>query len=223
MNTPRLTILFDNYAFRPGLATLWGFAAVIHLPAQTILFDTGSNGRVLLKNMAALGIDPGAVDMLFLSHPHWDHIGGLDSFLEVNPTVAVVVHEDFSKHLIRDLDTLCGELIVVGADSRQLAPGVFFTGMLDSEPPEQATRTDCPEAQREVAFGTGSAAHEIARYAAANDVDLIVVASHGHKGITASLGSTARAVQQHATCEVILVPAEVDSGAAEKERRLGRS
>ena len=138
MSTPSLTIVFDNYPFRPGLTSLWGFAAVIRLPERTILFDTGSNGRVLLKNMAALGIDPGAVDMLFLSHPHWDHIGGLDSFLEANPTATVVLHEGFSKHLIRDLHTLCGELIVIGADSRQLASGIYSTGMLDSEPQEQA-------------------------------------------------------------------------------------
>jgi len=40
-----------------------------------------------------------------------------------------------------------------------------------------------------------------------NEVDLIVVASHGHKGVWAELGSTAKAVQQHASCEVEVVPA----------------
>lgn len=138
MRQPSLSVVFDNYALRPGLVTLWGFAALIQLPAHTILFDTGSNGRVLLKNMHALGLDPAAVDLLFLSHPHWDHIGGLDSFLEVNPTATVVVHEGFSKHLIRDLETLCGKLIVVGSGPRQLLPGVHSTGMFESDPPEQA-------------------------------------------------------------------------------------
>jgi 7,8-dihydropterin-6-yl-methyl-4-(beta-D-ribofuranosyl)aminobenzene 5'-phosphate synthase len=138
VSTPGLSIVFDNYPFDPKLTSLWGFAAVIRLGAQTILFDTGSNGRVLLKNMAALGIDPLYVDTLFLSHPHWDHIGGLDSFLEIRPDATVVVHEGFSKHLIRDLETLCGELVVVGEGPRALAPGVWSTGMLDSAPPEQA-------------------------------------------------------------------------------------
>jgi 7,8-dihydropterin-6-yl-methyl-4-(beta-D-ribofuranosyl)aminobenzene 5'-phosphate synthase len=97
---------------------------------------------VLLKNMAALGLSPTCVDLVFLSHPHWDHMGGLDSFLEVNPTATVVVHEGFSKHLIRDLESLCAETVVIGADPQTLAPGVFSTGMLDSQPPEQAMVLD---------------------------------------------------------------------------------
>jgi 7,8-dihydropterin-6-yl-methyl-4-(beta-D-ribofuranosyl)aminobenzene 5'-phosphate synthase len=136
--TPHLTILFDNDAGLPGLTSLWGFAALIRLEGRTILFDTGSNGRVLLRNMAALDLAPESVDLLFLSHPHWDHMGGLDSFLELNPGATVALHEGFSKHLIQDLRTLCGELLVIGAEPRSLAPGIFSTGMLDSQPPEQA-------------------------------------------------------------------------------------
>jgi 7,8-dihydropterin-6-yl-methyl-4-(beta-D-ribofuranosyl)aminobenzene 5'-phosphate synthase len=135
---PHLTILFDKYPGLPGLRSLWGFAALIRAAGRTILFDTGSNGRVLLGNMAALDLSPKSVDLIFLSHAHWDHMGGLDSVLELNPTATLVVHEGFSKHLIHDLRTLCGELVVVGADPQLLAPGVFSTGMLDSQPPEHA-------------------------------------------------------------------------------------
>ena len=53
----------------------------------------------------------------------------------------------------------------------------------------------------------------LVRYADTNGVDLVVVASHGHKGITARLGSTAKAMHRHAACEVIVVPAEGDQGA----------
>jgi 7,8-dihydropterin-6-yl-methyl-4-(beta-D-ribofuranosyl)aminobenzene 5'-phosphate synthase len=143
---PRLTILFDNEPGLPGLTSLWGFAALIRVGGRTILFDTGSNGRVLLKNMAALGLAADPLDLLFLSHIHWDHIGGWDSILELNPRATVVVHEGFSKHLIRDLRGLCGELIVVGADPRPLDQGLFSTGMLDSNPPEQALVIDTGEA-----------------------------------------------------------------------------
>jgi 7,8-dihydropterin-6-yl-methyl-4-(beta-D-ribofuranosyl)aminobenzene 5'-phosphate synthase len=136
--SPRMAILFDNYPGLPGLEALWGFAAFFQMPERTVLFDTGSNGRVLLRNMAALGIEPTSIDLLFLSHPHWDHIGGLDSVLELNPHITVVAHEGFSKHLIRDLESQCRELILAGKEPRQLAPGIFSTGMLDSEPPEHA-------------------------------------------------------------------------------------
>lgn len=142
MTSPSITILFDNEAGTPGLKSLWGFAALIRAAGRTTLFDTGSNGRVLLQNMAALSLDPGSVDLLFLSHPHWDHTGGLDSFLELNPEATLVLHEGFSKHLIQDLQGLCRELVVVGPEPRRLAPGIFSTGMLDSQPPEQGMAID---------------------------------------------------------------------------------
>jgi 7,8-dihydropterin-6-yl-methyl-4-(beta-D-ribofuranosyl)aminobenzene 5'-phosphate synthase len=126
----------------PGLTSLWGFAALIRVAGRTILFDSGSNGRVLLKNMDTLSLAPESVDLVFLSHPHWDHMGGLDSLLELNPAATVVLHEGFSKHLIHDLRGLCGELIVVGADPLVLAPGVWSTGTFDSQPPEQALVID---------------------------------------------------------------------------------
>jgi 7,8-dihydropterin-6-yl-methyl-4-(beta-D-ribofuranosyl)aminobenzene 5'-phosphate synthase len=137
-----LTIVFDNQPGLPGLSTLWGFAAVMRVGARTLLFDTGSNGRALLRNMATLGLAPADIDLIFLSHPHWDHIGGLDSVLELSPGAAVVVHEGFSKHLIADLGGLCGEVIVVGTEPKALAPGIFSTGMLESAPPEQALILD---------------------------------------------------------------------------------
>jgi 7,8-dihydropterin-6-yl-methyl-4-(beta-D-ribofuranosyl)aminobenzene 5'-phosphate synthase len=133
---PRLTIVFDNVPGRPELERLWGFAAVIEAEGRRVLFDTGSNGRALLRNMAALGYPAESLDMVFLSHPHWDHIGGLDSVLELNPDLSLVLHQGFSKHLIADLRDQCRELVVVGPDPEALAPGLFSTGTLDSNPPE---------------------------------------------------------------------------------------
>jgi len=72
---------------------------------------------------------------------------------------------------------------------------------------KQAAHAECPGAQQAVAFSDHAAAHEVVHYAGTNEVDLIVVASHGHKGVWAELGSTAKAVQQHASCEVEVVPA----------------
>lgn len=144
-NPPLLTIVFDNYPGVAGLQTLWGFAALIELPGRTVLFDTGSNGRVLLQTMTALGISPESVDLLFLSHPHWDHMGGLDSVLERNPHLRLVVHEGFSKHLIQDLAGQCAELVVVGTDPLALAPGISSTGLIASEPPEHAMVIDTGE------------------------------------------------------------------------------
>lgn len=51
----------------------------------------------------------------------------------------------------------------------------------------------------------GSPGHDIVRIADENDVDLIVVGSHGRHGIKLLLGSTANAVLHHAHCDVLAV------------------
>ena len=51
----------------------------------------------------------------------------------------------------------------------------------------------------------GSPKLEIVRIAEENDVDLIVVGSHGRHGFALLLGSTANGVLHHATCDVLAV------------------
>jgi nucleotide-binding universal stress UspA family protein len=58
---------------------------------------------------------------------------------------------------------------------------------------------------------TGSAAHEIVRFAEANNIDLIVIATHGETGLSRLLfGSVAERVVRCATCPVLTVPAAPD-------------
>jgi universal stress protein A len=87
-------------------------------------------------------------------------------------------------------------------------PRAFRERRAREELEAQTARTACPEARAEVAFGSDTAAHEIVRYAGTNKVDLIVLGTHGYKGITELLGSTARAVRQGADCAVVVVPSE---------------
>lgn len=51
----------------------------------------------------------------------------------------------------------------------------------------------------------GSPAHEIHRFAKENDVQLIVIGTHGQKGLQLLLGSTANAVLHGAGCDVLSV------------------
>ncbi len=56
-----------------------------------------------------------------------------------------------------------------------------------------------------VTFSTHSARHEIVRLAREEAVDLIVVGSHGRRGLAEYLGSTAHAVIHGARCDVLVV------------------
>ncbi|MEJ2499726.1 MAG: MBL fold metallo-hydrolase [Campylobacterales bacterium] len=124
----KLTIVFDNYAYEPGFATLWGFACFVRLPHTAFLFDTGSNGRVLLQNLSRLGIDLQEAEALIISHPHWDHIGGLDSVLEQHPGMDCFVPDSLSKNLVRDLKTQCKSVTVLQEAPEKLFDGVHSTG-----------------------------------------------------------------------------------------------
>jgi nucleotide-binding universal stress UspA family protein len=54
---------------------------------------------------------------------------------------------------------------------------------------------------------TGKAFFEIDRYASEEEVDLIIIATHGHTGIEHVLfGSTAEKVIRHAPCPVLVIP-----------------
>ena len=55
----------------------WGYAALVEVDGKRILFDTGANPDIVLKNAAALQIDLSNVEDVVISHFHGDHTGGL--------------------------------------------------------------------------------------------------------------------------------------------------
>jgi 7,8-dihydropterin-6-yl-methyl-4-(beta-D-ribofuranosyl)aminobenzene 5'-phosphate synthase len=91
----KLTLLFDNEPCDPRLSCLWGFACLLEGPGVRLLFDTGSNGRLLLRNMRELELEPTGLDFLFISHAHWDHTGGLAAILGINPAVKIYAPKSF--------------------------------------------------------------------------------------------------------------------------------
>ena len=55
----------------------WGFAALVEVDGNQILFDTGFRENTVLENADSLNIDLSKVEHVFLSHNHMDHAGGL--------------------------------------------------------------------------------------------------------------------------------------------------
>jgi 7,8-dihydropterin-6-yl-methyl-4-(beta-D-ribofuranosyl)aminobenzene 5'-phosphate synthase len=49
---------------------------------HTLLFDTGPEGSVFLRNCANLGIRLGEVESIAVTHGHWDHMGALPETLD---------------------------------------------------------------------------------------------------------------------------------------------
>lgn len=59
--------------------------------------------------------------------------------------------------------------------------------------------------ENELVIELGGAVPTIVQYADENDVDLIVLGSHGRHGVKMILGSTANGVMHHAKCDVLAV------------------
>jgi 7,8-dihydropterin-6-yl-methyl-4-(beta-D-ribofuranosyl)aminobenzene 5'-phosphate synthase len=85
----QVTIIYDNETWQPGLQADWGLSCLVALEERRFLFDTGAKGTVLLANMQALDFDPHAITDIFISHAHWDHMGGLPDLLSLIPDVRV--------------------------------------------------------------------------------------------------------------------------------------
>lgn len=77
----KITIIYDNYAYRPEMATEWGFAALIEFQGEKVLLDTGSDIQRLTGNSSILGIDLSHITHVLLTHEHGDHTGGLSGFI----------------------------------------------------------------------------------------------------------------------------------------------
>lgn len=120
----KITLIYDNEVYAPGLRSDWGFSCLIEREATpSILFDTGANGSILLYNMEKLGLDPLSIGMVVISHSHRDHTGGLSHLLARNGDPRVYIPESCreakdAKEVIRVKDGL------------EICPGIFSTGEL---------------------------------------------------------------------------------------------
>ena len=94
----KLTVLSENTSVSDAFESEHGLSIDIETAGQHILLDTGA-GSVFQRNAEKLGVDLATVDLLVISHGHYDHGGGLRTFLEVNARAKIYLHKQaFEAH-----------------------------------------------------------------------------------------------------------------------------
>jgi 7,8-dihydropterin-6-yl-methyl-4-(beta-D-ribofuranosyl)aminobenzene 5'-phosphate synthase len=84
-----ITNLYDAFSRDTSLSKDFGFSCITKYQGKTILFDAGSSAEIFKQNTTKLGIDLLKVDIVVVSHGHFDHLNGLDYLLQVNPKVKI--------------------------------------------------------------------------------------------------------------------------------------
>lgn len=88
----KVTVLAENTACCEDMTAQHGLSLFLETCGFRILFDMGQDDT-FARNARILGIDLSQVDFAVLSHGHYDHGGGLETFLQINQTAPVYIHK----------------------------------------------------------------------------------------------------------------------------------
>lgn len=79
----KVVILIENLKAQKHLKSEHGLSVYIEKDEKKYLLDVGQSGA-FIKNADKLGVDVSDIDAVFISHNHYDHIGGLKAFFKKN-------------------------------------------------------------------------------------------------------------------------------------------
>ena len=88
-----IKILYENSVIKEGFLSGYGLSILIynHFTEKYILFDTGSNGEILLNNINQFELSPSDIKKAVISHNHKEHAGGLDELYEANKDIEIYI------------------------------------------------------------------------------------------------------------------------------------
>ena len=149
----KITVLIENTAtYTSNLVAKHGMAYLLEITSsdthKKILVDTGCDSESILYNIRVLDIDLQKIDMIFLTHCHYDHAGGLFGILKaIGKEIPIIAHNDifrcniefepFVKYVGIPMDSSKEEIIsnrgnlILINESFQIMDGVLSTGQVE--------------------------------------------------------------------------------------------
>ena len=182
-----------------------GFSALVRIEKagreRTLLFDTGVSAHGMVENMRRLGIAPADVEVIVLSHGHWDHVTGMEGLVRAlgRTKLPVMIHPEFwNRRRVRFPGLDPAEL---PATSRTALEGMGFAIVEERQPSFllDGAVLITGEVDRTTEFETGFQGHEALRDGAwradplilddqalvvsLGDRGLVILSGCGHAGI----------------------------------------
>ncbi|MBE5779022.1 MAG: MBL fold metallo-hydrolase [Clostridiales bacterium] len=145
----KIVTLVENTAFNPELSPKHGLSFYVETPRHKLLFDVGPN-EFFYENAKKLGIDLSEVDTVILSHGHYDHGGGLETFFAVNDHAKVYIRKsafvphysqstDFQRYIGLEKDMMENGRFLFTEDVTEIDEELFlFSAVEPSEVPSQS-------------------------------------------------------------------------------------
>ena len=91
----RIVVLAENTTCSEQFTCEHGLSLLIETEREKILFDAGQTD-LFAENAEKLGISLNDIDFAILSHGHFDHSGGMLTFLRQNQTAPLYIHREAS-------------------------------------------------------------------------------------------------------------------------------
>ena len=134
----KITALNENTS-ACGLPTEHGLSLFVKMEDCRFLFDMGQTD-LFARNAEALGIDLNTAGFAVLSHGHYDHGGGLQTFLAINDHAPVYMsryafephYNGTEKYIGLDQDLKASSRIVFVEGDRQISEGIKLFGCLNA-------------------------------------------------------------------------------------------
>lgn len=133
-----LKIVFDNNnKGEKNFLPEFGFSVLIYnfYTENYLLFDTGSNGEILIHNIEQFNVNISEIKKIIISHNHHEHSMGLAEIYKINPDIEIYVPIE---NLILFKRKYPKSKVIGVSDLTEIEHNIYSTGQLGTYLKEQA-------------------------------------------------------------------------------------